>query len=1588
MIDNKEINNQQDCQLNFFRRVLKKLIAPWAWNFDEERIPLDKIPDITQLIQIGRNGHWILNGVDTGIVAEGRRGKSAYEVAVEQGFNGTESEWLASLKGEQGERGLPGVRGIQGIQGIVGEAGLRGLKGDTPTIINDMWYISGINTGVKARGQDGKDGKDGKDGLNGENGVDGAPGTSSYFHVAYANKVNGFITNFSTTDPTNREYIGTYVDGNLSDSPNPSSYKWQLIKGTDGEQGIPGVNGADGRTQYLHIKYSNNKRTFTANNGEDPGAYLGQCVNFDVQDPTDFSAYKWALIKGSDGSDGIGLSIEGHVGSPSELSLIDVSTLKAGDSYIADSDGHIYTWSGERWNDGGKISGKDGQSQYLHIAWANSADGVTDFSLVKLSGTEYSYMGIRVNEYENDPDQPSDYTWNLVKGETGATGATGPQGPQGLLGNFKCTIFKRTTDPNVLTPQGGTYNDPVPAGWNDGIPSGVGALWSSVCTFYGNGTSSGWSTPTKEMDTTDLDIEFSPALTTPTPPQGTTPFANHETEGWYDPTNLPSNTTMIWRAERKVKNGVYEGNWIISRIYGEQGPAGRDGNDGTSINIQGSVVSVGSLPSSGNTNGDAYVVGTDLYVWVGIEWKNCGPFRGQDGVSQYVHIAWANSADGTVNFTTSPVPGTTYRYMGICVNTTASDVGLTASDFTIWQEVKGEKGDDGQARFKSIVFIRTNNAVAPSAPTGGNFSSPYPTSVVHDVTSDTDISWQDGIPSGQARLYSTTRIFTSDGLSPQQSTWTTPQPMTDTQTYDVEFSDVDSNPGDPTNNPSNWFDPVADAATKDFTQMLWRAERECANGVWGNWIIVRIKGETGGTGAQGKGIQSITEYYLACPDSTGVTRTGTNGWTSTIQQLTTTNKYLWSYKDILYTDGTHEYTREIIIGVYGNTGNDAVLNAQQLQLLNSVSSDLGDVNSKLGEIATFDSSNNITGLTQYLVSSIEDTIAGLATQTTVSAGTGGNILQTLFAKVDGNMAALIQAVDPQQSSITSIAQLGSFIGSISTKADAQGVQTALSAIADSTTGNVTEASLIAAINGSNTIITAKANNFGIYNNSGTRTFGVDADGNIAASGNATFTGNIVANSLTLGNNVTISQSKIDGLSTALGNKANDSDVLKKGVTLGTLPASGATTSSSTGFNVDTNGLLTASNAIIYGTVYATNGSFSGSITSTNGSIGGWNIDSDSIYSTEAVEEDNSGASTVYTGTSIIIDSSNSEILCNSRISHNSNLSGAITQSVRLSPLGILFSTRASGNPHSTIKNAIYSDGSGSLASGNITWNDQGEGTLAGWDFDSTKISSTITVTESSVDYTNKVELDSTNACINLSRTSEGQYSSAPPYSQLQEQDQLLIGCNSIILRHMGSRGLISGNTFYSDGSGSIYNGKVYWNSSDGFVFTETPDFTEGINVNTVEDEGGIFFNKGFICASGMFGNASDDGMYFGSYNGNFSFCNTSMGNSTQYATLYASTFSQSSDRRLKENISNFFISAENIAKMPAVIFNFKGSSEKQVGTIAQDWQKVLPEVVKVTPDGTLSMNYANASMVCAISLAKEIVKLKEEIEELKEELKL
>lgn len=73
----------------------------------------------------------------------------------------------------------------------------------------------------------------------------------------------------------------------------------------EGKQGIPGQDGIDGRTTYIHIKYSDDGENFTANNGEVPGKWLGQYVDFIEEDSTDFSVYTWFRIEGEDGYNGI-----------------------------------------------------------------------------------------------------------------------------------------------------------------------------------------------------------------------------------------------------------------------------------------------------------------------------------------------------------------------------------------------------------------------------------------------------------------------------------------------------------------------------------------------------------------------------------------------------------------------------------------------------------------------------------------------------------------------------------------------------------------------------------------------------------------------------------------------------------------------------------------------------------------------------------------------------------------------------------------------------------------------------------------------------------------------------------------------------------------------------------------------------------------------------------------------------------------------------------------------------------------------------------------------------------------------------------
>lgn len=119
------------------------------------------------------------------------------------------------------------------------------------------------------------------------------------------------------------------------------------------------------------------------------------------------------------------------------------------------------------------------------------------------------------------------------------------------------------------------------------------------------------------------------------------------------------------------------------------------GDNGTSIKVKGEKPSVNELPVPPADPSDCYVVGQDLYVWLPDEnrWYNAGRFKGDKGDTQYIHIAYANSADGSVDFSTSVAAGRTY--VGTCVTDYEKDPEYEDRGLYKWMYNKGEQGGKG-----------------------------------------------------------------------------------------------------------------------------------------------------------------------------------------------------------------------------------------------------------------------------------------------------------------------------------------------------------------------------------------------------------------------------------------------------------------------------------------------------------------------------------------------------------------------------------------------------------------------------------------------------------------------------------------------------------------------------------------------------------------------------------------------------------------------------------------------------------------------------------------------------------------------------
>lgn len=212
-------------------------------------------------------------------------------------------------------------KGEKGDPGDIGPTGPSGENGITPQlkIENGRWMLS-MNEGQTWEdiGQ-----ATGNPGQNGTDGVGVVPGgTTGQALVKKSNadydtewktiSGGGEIPNFDA-EVVNVSST-TQANANVVLERDIFKFSFGLPKGADGKDGkdgkdgtngTDGSNGEDGKTSYLHIKYSNDGGvTFTGNNGEDPGAWIGVYVDFNINDSDDPSDYKWTKIKGEPGVTG------------------------------------------------------------------------------------------------------------------------------------------------------------------------------------------------------------------------------------------------------------------------------------------------------------------------------------------------------------------------------------------------------------------------------------------------------------------------------------------------------------------------------------------------------------------------------------------------------------------------------------------------------------------------------------------------------------------------------------------------------------------------------------------------------------------------------------------------------------------------------------------------------------------------------------------------------------------------------------------------------------------------------------------------------------------------------------------------------------------------------------------------------------------------------------------------------------------------------------------------------------------------------------------------------------------------------------
>lgn len=485
--------------------------------------------------------------------------------------------------------------------------------------------------------------------------------------------------------------------------------------------------------------------------------------------------------------------------------------------------------------------------------WVVFADTETGDG-ISLKSAGKAYMGIAYNQTTKQPilTDPSVYTWVKVVGDQGIAGEPGKDGLTSFfhvryadvpnptanqmrkdtgkyIGTYVDYILEDSTDPTQYTWQKFQGDDGEDGA--DGIAGNDGA----------------------DGETSYLHIAYA------TSADGTTGFST---------TNAVDKTYIGQYVDFTKADSTDPAKYRWSKFQGPKGEKGDPGEQG--------------LRGLQGEKGEQ-----------GIQ----GP-KGENGKTTYTHIAYANSSDGKVGFSVSD---SDRDYIGMYVDEVETDSTdptkyhwskIKGADGT--QGIQGKPGSDGKTPYLHIAYAtsadgKTGFSVTES--TGKTYIGVYTDYVQTDSTDPTKYKWTkiEGAAGKGVKSTAVTYQVSSSGTTVPTGTWSSSVPAASAGQY-------------------LWTRTVI-TYTDNTTSTIYSVSRMGTNGT------------NGANGTDGKSIGSVVNYYLATASSSGVTA-ATSGWTTTVQSVSATKKYLWNYEVAKYTDGTvASTTAPCIIGSYGDQGN-------------------------------------------------------------------------------------------------------------------------------------------------------------------------------------------------------------------------------------------------------------------------------------------------------------------------------------------------------------------------------------------------------------------------------------------------------------------------------------------------------------------------------------------------------------------------------------------------------------------------------------------------------------------------------------------